>query len=288
MLVHGEARDAMGKSATVPDVVQALTDDFLTAVDSEAPGLVEGLYLIGSVALADFQPRTSDVDFVAVTAERPDAGGIAALERAHRRLRAHWPRPFFDGIHVSWDDLGRAPAVCQAGPFAHAGRFGAADRFELNPVTWHVLAHHGVAFRGPPASTIGVWTDRDMLAGWTLDNLESYWRRWGQARSRLLSPAGISSLAAGAATWAVLGVSRLHYTLATGDITSKYGAGQYALGRFDARWQRIIRESLRLRRGEVSASLYQTAFGRRRDALAFLSMVIDDARHDGATGVNHG
>lgn len=83
-------------------------------------------------------------------------------------------------------------------------------------------------------------------------------------------------------------MSRLHYTLATGDITPKYGAGQYALRRFDARWQRIIRESLRLRRGEVSASLYQTAFGRRRDALAFLSMVIDDARHNGATGVNHG
>lgn len=277
----------MNKSATVPDLVQAMADDFLTAVDSEAPGLVEGLYLTGSAALADFQPHASDVDFVAVMAERPDVRRIAALQRAHRRLRARWPRPFFDGIHVSWDDLRRAPAACQAGPFAHAGRFGAAGRFELNPVTWHVVAHHGVVCRGPPASTIGVWTDRDVLVTWTLDNLDSYWRRWGQARTRLLSPAGISSLAAWTSTWAVLGVSRLHFTLATGAVTSKSGAGQYALRRFDTRWHRIIRECLRLRRAEVSGSLYQTVFGRRRDALAFLSMVIDEARHNAAVGVDH-
>jgi len=46
--VRREPRDAMGKNATVPDVVQAQTDDFLTAVDSEAPGLVEGLYLLAA------------------------------------------------------------------------------------------------------------------------------------------------------------------------------------------------------------------------------------------------
>lgn len=52
-------------SIEVSDVV----DTYLRVVDEEAPGLVEGLYLVGSVALGEFRPHTSDVDFVAVTAE---------------------------------------------------------------------------------------------------------------------------------------------------------------------------------------------------------------------------
>jgi hypothetical protein len=72
--------------------------------------------------------------------------------------------------------------------------------------------------------------------------------------------------------------SRLHYTLATGAITSKSGAGQYALGTFDSCWQPIIQEALGTRRGGYGRAAYRTHLGRHRDALAFLSMVADDAQ----------
>jgi hypothetical protein len=55
--------------------------------------LVEGLYLIGSVALGDFRPEANDVDCIAMTAARLDTTGIAASARVHSRLRAHWLRP---------------------------------------------------------------------------------------------------------------------------------------------------------------------------------------------------
>ena len=60
------------------DRVQAVVDAYLEAVDDEAPGLVEGLYLTGSIALGEFRPDTSDIDFVAVTANHPGAAAIAA------------------------------------------------------------------------------------------------------------------------------------------------------------------------------------------------------------------
>ena len=84
----GRERDAglRGQSA-VPSTVRALVDDFLAALDTEAPGLVEGLYLTGSVALADFQLQVSDVQFVAVLAAPPDTRRIATLQRVHQ-----WPR----------------------------------------------------------------------------------------------------------------------------------------------------------------------------------------------------
>jgi hypothetical protein len=54
----------------VHPLVADVADAYMNAVEAEAPGLLEGLYLTGSAALGDFRPHTSDIDFVAVTATR--------------------------------------------------------------------------------------------------------------------------------------------------------------------------------------------------------------------------
>jgi len=89
------------------------------------------------------------------------------------------------------------------------------------------------------------------------------------------------------ALFCVLGVSRPHYTLTMGDITSKEGAGLYALAALTPRWHHIINECLRIRRGAHGRSLYGSPLTRRRDALAFMAMAIDGARGipRAATGV---
>lgn len=79
-------------------------------------------------------------------------------------------------------------------------------------------------------------------------------------------------------TWGVLGVSRLHYTLATGHIASKLAAGEYARTVFDDRWQRILSECVRIRRSGRGRSFYRSSFARRAQALSFVDMVIEDAR----------
>lgn len=78
-------------------LVEDVVGTYLALVDAEASGLVEGLYLEGSVALEDFRPRASDIDFVAVTASPLHDSALAALERVHARLGEHRRRPFFDG-----------------------------------------------------------------------------------------------------------------------------------------------------------------------------------------------
>jgi hypothetical protein len=256
----------------VREVVTALLD----AVDAATPGLIEGFYPVGSVALADFRPHESDIDFVAVTAARPDAAVCDALRKVHGALQASQRRPFFEGVYVTWDNLRRDPALAAPVPSWHAGRF-ATDAFALNPITWHTLAHHGIAVRGPAPADLAIHTDPALLAAWTLHNLDSYWRPWHDRSARLLSRAGMAALGAWAPAWGVLGVTRLHYTLATGEITSKAGAGEYAFATFPARWQRIINECLRIRRGEPAPSLYRSPLARRRDALAYIALAISSA-----------
>ena len=103
-------------------IVTDVVHDYLRTVDSEQPGLIECLYLVGSVALGDFRVHTSDIDFIAVISGGTAGGVLDSLERAHARLRAQHKRPFFDGIYVTSDELGRSPLPSREGPHTHAGR----------------------------------------------------------------------------------------------------------------------------------------------------------------------
>ncbi|WP_229068904.1 hypothetical protein [Actinoplanes sp. DH11] len=269
-----------GTSRAVPSEAADVVRAYLRLADDEAPGLVEGLHLVGSVALDEFRPYASDVDFLAVTGDRLDDAGMAALDRVHRRLRAYRKRPAFDGYYVTWGDLAADPAVVPAGPASHEGRF-AASPVVRGPVEWHTLAQCGVPCLGPDVAALGVWTDTDTLRRWVLGNLDTYWGRLRQAGDRLPSPYGLVSLTPQAVVWCVTGLSRIHYTLVSGMITGKEGGAVHALEAFPSRWERIAREALRIRRRESAGSLYGTALHRRRDLLAFWDMVYGDAQRIG-------
>lgn len=55
----------------VPADVRRDIERYLGAVDGALAGFVEGLYVTGSIPLGDYRPAISDVDLVAVCAERP-------------------------------------------------------------------------------------------------------------------------------------------------------------------------------------------------------------------------
>ncbi|MEU4219928.1 nucleotidyltransferase domain-containing protein [Actinoplanes sp. NPDC026623] len=246
------------------DGVSRICATYLALADRHAPGLVEGLYLQGSVALGDYRPGVSDIDFVAVTGRQPPAGTVGAI---HADLRRSHRRTSFDGLYVGWDDLRRDPAQAAPGPAVHEWRVQPASRFERNLVTWHVLAQAGVAVRGPAAATLGVFTDWPALAEATRRNLVEYWTPW------LRGPAsGVVGLTPWATAWGALGVVRLRQTLAAGRVTSKTAAVAYALDTYDRRWHRLVNEAARLRLG--GARRYRNPWRRRADLIGFLTEVL--------------
>ena len=256
----------------VPAEVEHLAACFLTAADSTVPGLIQGLYLTGSVALGDFRSHCSDVDFVAVSEHRPDRAELNGLAAAHEAVVRRDPTFHFEGTHVKWSDLRAGPAACAPAPFIHEGCFSPSGTFAIDPVTWHELADHGLPLRGPPIARVPVWRDDAALRAWTLRNWVEYWIPWiSQYRE------GPSALDARPelVCWGVLGVARLHYTVSTGCIVSKTRAGQYALQAFERRWERIVSEALRLRAAPTLASDYGDLSQRRADVAAFMASVIE-------------
>lgn len=257
----------------LPAEVIAITGDFLDQVDDRAPGLVTGLYLRGSLSYGEYFPGQSDIDFTAVLARRPDAAEVDALAAAHEAVHSAHPAPHFSGFHLLREDLARPPHDCPAVPVMFEGSFRPATaEYDINLVSWHELACRAVAVRGPALNEREVWTDDSALRAYTWANLRSYWARWPGWLAGHSAEAGRTWVAA----WCVLGVSRLYHLLATGSMTSKSGAGRYAMTAFGPAWQPIIAEALRARErpGEPSGYGADPA-ARGRDVAAFTAMVVE-------------
>jgi hypothetical protein len=217
-------------SSVLPDPVAVALSTWLTAYDDVAPGVVEGLYVVGSVALDDWTPH-SDVDIVAVVADPsdPDLAGDLAAAHAVASQRLHVA---VDGPFVAWGDL-VVPPVGVARPWVLDGEFHVdGESFELNPVTWYTLATYGITVRGDAASSLGIPLDIADRRHWVRDNLHSYWAGVGQQLAAALETDLVTeSTDSAVLEWVALGVVRMLYTWETGDVTSKSGAGRWGARR---------------------------------------------------------
>lgn len=241
--MHPHERAPRVSTLWPPTEVRTVCETYLSMVDEELPGVVEGLYLHGSVGFGEWHDGRSDIDFVAVTRERPTPPDVARLDRVHERLGETFPTPPYDGFYATWDDLARPADDCPDVPCILAGEFRDAWRFDVNPVTWHELAWHGHTVRGPEVADVDVWTDRAVLRAYSHDNLGTYWAEQARALAQFPSEAGRPDIVA----WCVLGIPRLHHLLATGRLTSKDGAGRYAVDTFGEEWRILVAEALSYR-----------------------------------------
>lgn len=259
------------------DTVGLATGRLVALLERYVPDLVTGFHLVGSAVDGDFRPGRSDLDFVAVLSRRASVEDMEALAILHRTYATDPTMPKLDGIWITADDLAAGPDATPDGPTSSDNRFFEVARGNRNPVTWAML---------PGARTVlgelertAPWSDPERLKAWVRDNAESYWARWHARAAQPWSRRGLAMLGRSAVMWGVLGISRQHYTVMTGAIASKAAGGEYALTVTDPRWHPIIDEALRIRRGEPGG--YANPFKRRRDALEFVAMMIDEIRRPG-------
>jgi hypothetical protein len=249
-----------------PRDVQGALGTYTRTFDRRLPDRLHGLHLIGSLALGDYRPAASDIDVVAVTATRLDSGELDAVEAIHREIVL----PLLSVTYVTTDDLRSDPRTLDGIAFHHEGTFGRSGGFDANPAVWETLRRYPLCVRGP--ATPDVWHDPAALRDWTLQNLDSYWRPLMEKVEQRVSTLPLPSV--GLLTWCVPGVARLHYTLATGDITSKSGACRYMLEHFPQRWHPLASAALAALRNPVAATDDSAMLSEVPDLMDF---AIDDA-----------
>jgi hypothetical protein len=210
------------------DVASALAT-YLDIVDATAPGLVEGLYVVGSYALDDWHPGRSDIDIIAIMAEPATDEDFGMLRTAHALIDERQPLPYINGPYLAWADPSVPAGTGLHRPWTLDGELRHdGECFDINPVTWYTLAAYGVKVRGPSVSELSISHDVDERVRFVIDNLLTYWYRLAASVvAACEQPEAEFDLAM--FEWCALGALRMHFTAFTGDVTSKRGAGEYGI-----------------------------------------------------------
>lgn len=265
----------------VPMEFQPVLGSYQRTLDDHLGGRVEGLYLTGAAAFGEFDPRDDRLDFIAVTATALSGGDLAACDAVHRHVQEQYAMPPLAGMYLTWEQLQAPPRDARTVMAWQDGRLAPADVAgfpvsRVNPAEWAILASHAITARGPAPSVIGIYQDRDDLTAWNLANLDTFWRRTAR-RVRTMPPQAAAAYEARHAAWMILGPPRLHYTVATGRLTSKSGAGAYALANFPARWHALVTDALAIHHRQA-ARFTETDTRAVQTAIAdFIDFVITDA-----------
>jgi hypothetical protein len=252
----------------IPQLIQPALNDYMGLLDEALPGLLVGLYLHGSLALGAFDPGLSDIDFIAITSRRCTPAEVEVLRAVHGTLIRRHPHAQLEGSYLQWDDLGGSSSTIPPHPHIHDDVVHPSGYHDINGVTWWLLKRRGIALLGPQPDELDIHVDWEDLVAKMHRNMNTYWASFitdPQRMAWLLGDYGVQ--------WTVLGVLRQFYTFREHDITSKAGAGIYALGHTPARWHRLIQEAVNIRAG-VRPSLYRFRVVRAIEAHAFISSII--------------
>jgi hypothetical protein len=223
-----------------------------------------GMYLYGSLASGDFNPHSSDIDFLVVTKGGLSTEMIPALEAMHLQL-ATSGLPYATKLEGAYMPLGVLPRYNPNDPpfpQVNEGRF----YVERQGVDWvlqrHILREHERIVSGTSLQALIDPVSPDQMRQAVQELLQTWWAAMLQAPARLES----SEYQA----YAILTMCRALYTLQHGALISKPASASWALDTMASKWSPIISEAMQWRRGQ--------SMNRLKDTLDFIRFAIHQSQ----------
>lgn len=263
----------------IPEKVNIILNEYFDLLESKLPSFLEAYYIYGSVSLGAFNYGFSDIDFIAVMKRKVTESDISILKEIHSQIKNKFPKTDLMGLYIQESDLQLQHKNERSCPCFIDGVFKGLEKFEKNSIDAYQLKKYGITLKGQEIESYDYIVDWDILVHNMRDNLNTYWLNWMNSCVKFPSIRYIGSFVSlGMIEWGVLGVSRLYYTFREKDMTSKVGAGEYALRTVPQKWHKIINESMRLRKNRKN-SYYKSIFQRRKDALNYMEFIIQESNN---------
>src|SRR5690349_7048262 len=143
-------------AATPYAEVNAVLRHFLAETTSILGDHFVGLYLSGSLALGDFDPRNSDIDLIVVTTATLSDDRVDALGAMHAQFAAGaspWAHKI-EAVYIPREAFQRGPPPCARYPVLEKDTpFALAPLEDGWPVQAYTLREHGIAVVGPEPRT---------------------------------------------------------------------------------------------------------------------------------------
>lgn len=198
-----------------------------------------GFYLHGSLAAGDFNPASSDIDFLVVTESELPADMLVALERMHGQLHSggsKWARKM-EGSYIPRAALRRYDPANAVHPVLRVdGSFGVEGHGPDWILQRHVIREHGIALRGPDLKGLIDPVPAEDLRRSSLGILREWWQPMLEDTSRLASREYQA--------YAALTMCRILYTLEHGEVVSKPAAARWFVEGAGASWRGLVEQAL--------------------------------------------
>lgn len=255
---------AHSTSPTPYGEVNALLLILLARVQAVLHEKLVGFYLYGSLSLGDFDPESSDIDFLIVTSEELSEKVLEDLRDMHVSIAASG-LPYarrLEGSYIPRTALRRYDPQNAFHPTISVDWEFHVDQHKSNwVIERHIVREHGIIVWGPSPKTLIEPISLQELREAVCEMLKEFWQVQ-LTESEWLRPRDYQA-------FAVLTMCRALYTLSQGAVVSKPEAALWVSQTLDPQWRAIIERALIWRHQHVKDDLTET--------LDFLHFAIEHA-----------
>lgn len=252
---------AQPTSPTSYDEVNTLLLILLARVQTILNEKLVGFYLYGSLSLGDFDPQSSDIDFLIVTAEDLSGKVLEDLRDMHASI-ASSGLPYANRLEGSYIPRAALRRYDPHNAFHPTIGVDWEFQFAQHKRNWvierHIVREHGVIVYGPSPKLLIDPIPPHELREAVCEQLRSFWH------DQLTGPEWLRPRDYQA--FAILTMCRALYTLSLGSTVSKPAAAAWACQTLDPRWRPTIERALTWRHQHERDDLTET--------LAFLRFAV--------------
>jgi hypothetical protein len=237
-----------------PDVNEVL-QLLLTRVKEILKDQFVGMYLYGSLSTGDFNPETSDIDFLFVTSSLLSKDTIAALEGMHKETWATSLKRAgeLEGAYVPAELIRRHNDNGPVCPTINEGQFYLAPLGSDWIIQRHVVREYGVVIEGHDPKELIDFISPDEIRRAVLAVLQEWWF------PMLYDPSWLREHDGGYHAFAVITMCRVLHALEHGTIVSKPRAVQWARTKLHDPWKRLLDKAVAVSPHETQSNLLAEA-----------------------------
>jgi hypothetical protein len=229
-----------------------------------------GLYLYGSLSSGDFDPASSDIDFLIVTTDLLDEKTITDLETMHKRIWDTGLKWAFklEGSYLPQDHLPRYEKSGIAYPTVNEGKFYLAPHDSDWIIQRHIIREQGISLSGPDSKALIDPVSPKEIRRAVKGFLDDWWF------PMLEDLPWLENRGSHYHAYAILTMCRSLHALEHGTIVSKLEAAKWAQQEFAGRWQPAIVQALAMQSGQGESDLFD-------EAVAFIRFTLERVRFAG-------
>ena len=198
-----------------------------------------GMYLYGSLSSGDFNPDTSDIDFLVVTKDTLSNEVITKLEAMHKETWATSMKRAgkLEGAYIPKELIRHHDPDGPPCPGINEGEFHVERVGSDWVIQRHVIRENGVVLEGPDPKTLIEPVSSEDIRSAVIGILNEWWF------PMLEEPSWLRDHESGYRAFAVISMCRVLHALTYGTIVSKPKAVEWALRKLGEPWKQLIDEA---------------------------------------------